>query len=302
MCARVCGRVRSIAAFGLPKGTPEVRTSADAMTTNARCAIATLALCLAPLGARAHAEPGTVIENVELKTIAGTKERILSPKMKANILVFFRTGQERSADALVQLATCEKLFAGKPVRWVGVVSSSEDPVAVKALVERTGVVMPVVVDPDDALYGALGIRLHPMVALADGKLKLQAIEMYRQIDYCEIIKGRIRLMLGEIDQAAFELILNPPKGTMPGDDPRDVARRDVNLGRMLLKRRNYEKAAQSANKALERAPIAAAFALLGDVAAAQGDCKKAMKQYEQALKLDAQDPAALAGKAACAGK
>jgi Tfp pilus assembly protein PilF len=81
-----------------------------------------------------------------------------------------------------------------------------------------------------------------------------------------------------------------------------VARRDVNLGRMLLKRANYEKATQSANKALERAPIAAAYSLLGDVAAAQGDCKKASRQYEQALKLDPKDAVALAGKAACAGK
>jgi tetratricopeptide (TPR) repeat protein len=159
--------------------------------------------------------------------------------------------------------------------------------------------MPVVIDPDDALYGALGIRLHPMVAFADAKLKLAAVEMYRQIDYCEIIKGRIRLMLGEIDQAAFQAIVEPPRSSMPGDDPRDVARRDVNLGRMLLKRKNYEKATQSANKALERAPIASAFSLLGDVAAAQGDCKKAVKQYEQALKLDPQDAPALAGKAAC---
>jgi len=272
------------------------------MTTNARFAIATIALLLAPFGAQAHAEAGTSIDNVELKTIAGGKEKILAPKLKVNLLVFFRTGQERSADALVQLATCEKLFAGKPVRWVGVVSSSEDPAAVKELVTKTGVAMSVVVDQDDALYGALGIRLHPMVAFADGKLKLQAIEMYRQIDYCEIIKGRIRLMLGEIDEAGFQAIVNPAKGTMPGDDPRDVARRDVNLGKMQLKRKNYAGATASANKSLEKAPNAAAFSLLGDVAAAQGDCVKAVKQYDQALKLDAKDPAALAGKAACAGK
>jgi len=272
------------------------------MTTNARLAVATIALCLAPLGAQAYAEPGTAIENVELKTIAGGRERVLSTKMKANLLVFIRTGQERSADALLQLAACEKLFAGKPVRWVGVVSSTEDPAAVKAMVEKSGVVMPVVVDPDDALYGALGIRLHPMVAFADAKLRLQAVEMYRQIDYCEIIKGRIRLMIGEIDQAAFEAIVNPPKSTMPGDDPRDVAKRDVNLGRRQLKIKQYEKAVLSANKALEKAPIASAFSLLGDVAAAQGDCAKALRHYDQALKLDAKDPGALAGKAACAAK
>ncbi len=272
------------------------------MTTNARLAVATIALLLAPFGAHAHAEAGTSVENVELRTIAGGRVRILSPRSRANLLVFFRTGQERSVDALAQLATCEKDFAGKPVRWVGVVSSSEDAAAVAALVSRSGVAMPVVIDQGDALYGALGIRLHPMVAFVDGQLKLQAVEMYRQIDYCEVIKGRIRLMLGELDQAAFAAILDPAKGTMPGDDPRDVARRDVNLGRKLLQRKQYALAVKSANKALERAPVAAAFSLLGDVAAAQGDCARALKQYQQALKLDPKDAAGLAGQVACAAK
>jgi hypothetical protein len=272
------------------------------MTLNARLAIVTLALLVAPFGAHAHAEQGTSIDNVELKTLAGGKERILSKQVKANLLVFFRTGQDRSVDALIQLAICEKAFLGKPVRWVGVVSSSEDAAAVRELVGRTGVAMPVVIDQDDALYGALGIRLHPMVAFADSKLRLQAIEMYRQIDYCEVIKGRIRLLLGEIDQAGFEAILNPAKGTMPGDDVRDVARRDVNLGRKLLAKKNYAEAEKAASKALGKAPSAAAHALLGDVARARGDCQKAQKHYDQAITLDPQEPAALAGKAACAGK
>ncbi|MBK9516412.1 MAG: hypothetical protein IPO09_03465 [Anaeromyxobacter sp.] len=267
-----------------------------------RAALALATLLLAPLGAHAHAAVGTPVENLELRTIAGGKERLLSSKARANVLVFLRTGQERSSDALVQLAACEKLFAGRAVRWVGVVSSSEEPAAVQALVARTGVAMPVLVDQDDALYGALGIRLHPMVAFTDQRFKLAAVEMYRQIDYCEIIKGRIRLMLGEIDEAAFQAVLEPAKGTMPGDDPRDVARRDVNLGRMLLKRKAYDKAQQSANKALERAPIPAAHVLLGDVFAARGDCAQATRHYRQALTLDAADAAAQAGLAACAGK
>jgi tetratricopeptide (TPR) repeat protein len=272
------------------------------LTAPLRSALALLAMVVAPLGAHAHAEAGSSVENVELRTITGGVEKVLSPKAKANVIVFFRTGQERSIDALVQLATCEKLYAGKPVHWIGVVSSTEEPAAVKTLVARTGIAMPVVVDEGDLLYGALGIRLHPMVAFTDARFKLAAIEMYRQIDYCEIIKGRIALLLGEINQAAYELLVNPPKGTMPGEDVRDVARRDVNLGRQLLRRKQYDKALSSATRALERAPVAAAYSLMGDVWAARGDCAKAVKQYDQALKLDPKDPPALDGKAACAGK
>jgi tetratricopeptide (TPR) repeat protein len=273
------------------------------MKTTLRLAMFAVATVLAaPFAAHAHAEAGTAIENVELRTIGGGKERLLSAKAKANILVFFRTGQERTFDALKMLATCEKEMAGKPVHWVGLVSSTEVTAEVQDLVTRTGIAMPVLIDEDDKVYGALGIRLHPMVGIADGKFKLSSVEMYRQIDYCDIIKGRIKVMLGELDAAGMELLLNPAKGTMPGDDIRDVARRDVNLGRRQLKIQQYDKALQSANKALEKAPMASAFALIGDVHAARGNCAAAVKQYDQALKLDPREKFALEGKKACAGK
>lgn len=272
------------------------------MPCHLRAALAAMVL-LSPLGAAAaHAATGTPVENVELPALAGGKERILSPKAKANVLVFFRTGQERSVDALVQLAACEKLFAGKPVRWVGVVSGDEDASAVKEVVARTGVAMPVVLDAGDELYGRLGIRLHPMVALVDGAFRVSSIEMYRQIDYCEIIKARIRFLLGEIDAAALADVYEPPKGTMPGADPRDVARRDVNLGRRLLQRGAAEKALASAERALGRAEIPGAWLLKGDALAARGDCAGARQAYARALALDPKDPAALAGPAACAGR
>jgi tetratricopeptide (TPR) repeat protein len=273
-----------------------------AMTTNARAAIATALLLFLPLGARAWAEPGTPVENLELKTISGGKEKLLSAKARANLIIFFRTGQDRSVDALAQLATCEKAFAGKAVHWVGVVSSSEDPAAVQSMVAQAGIGFPVVIDQDDKLYDKLGIRLHPMVGIIDGKFRVESMEMYRQIDYCEIIKARIRWLLGELDKAGLEAVLDPPKSTMPGDDIRDVARRDVNLGRRQLKIKQYDKALSSARKALEKAPSAAAFALIGDVYAAQGHCPNALKQYEQALKLDPADRTALAGQQRCAGK
>jgi tetratricopeptide (TPR) repeat protein len=265
-------------------------------------AVASAMVLAAPFAAHAHAAAGTVVENVELRTLDGGTARLLSAGARANVLVFFRTGQERSFDALKMLAACEKELAGKPVHWVGLVSSSEVAADVKDLVRRTGIAMPVLIDEGDRVYGELGIRLHPMVGLADGAFRLSTVEMYRQIDYCDIVKGRIRVLLGELDAAGMEKLLNPEKGTMPGDDIRDVARRDVNLGRKQLQIKQYDKALVSARKALEKAPLGSAFALIGDVHAARGDCAAAVKQYDQALKLDPREKHALEGKQACAGK
>ncbi len=240
-----------------------------------------VALALAPFGAaHAHADVGTVVPNLELRTAAGGKEKLFAPKVKATAVIFVRTGQERSADALKAMSKCEQDLAGKAVRFVAVVTGDTPPADAVAMAAAAGVKMPVLLDDGDKLYEKMMVRNHPVVFLVDAKNAIAAFEQYRQIDYCEVIKAKLRLLLGEIDQATVDKIMEPPKGTMPGDDVRDVATRDVNLGRRQLKIKQYEKAIQSANKALEKAPSAGAFALLGDVYAAKGDCQKALKQYE----------------------
>lgn len=262
-----------------------------------------VALSLAPLGAaHAHADVGTVVQNVEMKTAAGGKEKLLLPKMKATAVIFVRTGQDRSADALKAMSRCEQEMAGKPVRFVAVVAGETPPADAVALAAAAGVKMPVFLDEGDALYEKMGVRNHPVVFLLDAKNTISSFEQYRQIDYCEVVRARLRFLLGEIDQAAVDKVLNPPVSTMPGDDARDVSNRDVNLGRRQLKIKQWDKAILSANKALERAPSAGAFALLGDAWAGKGDCQKALKHYEQALKLDPAEKYAVAGKQACAGK
>jgi len=260
-------------------------------------------LSLAPFGvAHAHADVGTVVENVELATAAGGREKLFLPKMKVTVVVFVRTGQDRSNDALKAMSQCEKDLTGKPVRFVAVVNGETPAPEAQAMAAAAGVKMPVLLDDGEKLYGKMGVRNHPVVFLLDAKNAIADFEQYRQIDYCDVIKAHIRFMLGEIDAAAVHTIEEPPRNSMPGDDIRDVANRDVQFGRRQLKIKAYDKALVSARKALEKAPMASAFALIGDVYAAQGNCPNALKQYEQALKLDPADKTALAGQKACAAQ
>jgi tetratricopeptide (TPR) repeat protein len=257
---------------------------------------------LSPVWASARAQPGEVVDNVELKTLAGGKEKLLSPKAKANVFVFFRPAQERSADALKQMAACEKEFAGKPVHWVAIVSSSENPDEVKPFVALSGMTMPVLIDDGDALYNKLGIRLHPMVGITDAKGKIFAVEEYRQIQYCDVIKTRIRIALGEMTEADLQKLENPEAGGLPGADPVKKASRDVNMARRLFEIGQYEKAIDRARKALEIAPVAKGFSLQAEALAKLNRCAEALPLAEQALKLDPADPWAPLAKAACAGK
>jgi len=261
-------------------------------------AVLALAAALPPV-VRARAQPGVQLENVELRTLGGGKAWLLSARAKANVVVFFRSGQERSVDALKQLAACEKEMAGKAVYWAAVVSGSDAGAEAQAVVQQTGIKMPVLIDEGDVLYDRLGVRLHPMIGIADGKLQLVAMEPYRQLETCEIIRMRIKLLLGEADQAALEKAINPDRSPL-GSDPAKRAMRDVHMARRLLDIGQYTDSVKFAQKALLVAPVAQAYTVMGEAYVKLGRCAEASKAFAQALALDPKESAAVEpARAAC---
>ena len=154
------------------------------------------------------------------------------------------------------MAACQKELAGKSIHWVAVVSSSETPADVQAAVAESGIRMPVLFDENDALYDQLGVRLHPMVGIADAKFQVVAMEAYRQIEYCDIIRTQIKVLLGEATQAQLDATMNPAASELPGADLMKKAMRDVNMARKLIEIGEYAEAVKFAQKGLMVAPVA----------------------------------------------
>jgi tetratricopeptide (TPR) repeat protein len=242
---------------------------------------------------------GDVVQDVQLETLDGGKDRLLSKGAKANVFVFFRPEQERSVDTLRDLATCEKEFAAKPVRFVGIVSDSWPRDEVKALVKDTGVKMTVLVDKGDELYGALGIRLHPVIGMVDQKGKLAAFEPFRQINYCERVKIRVRWLLGEVSEAEIAKVDEPEKSPLPHSDE-GVAKRHLNFARMLHKIGQDDKALEEIEKGLAVAPSAALHAMQGEILASKGKCPEAVRAFDAALKIEPANAVATEGRKGCA--
>jgi tetratricopeptide (TPR) repeat protein len=241
---------------------------------------------------------GDAVQDVQLDTLDGGKDRLLAKGIRANVFVFFRPEQERSVDTLKDLATCEKEFAAKPVRFVGIVSDAWPADQVKALVKETGVKMTVLVDRGDALYGALGIRLHPVIGIVDQKGKLAAFEPFRQINYCERVKVRIRYLLGEVGEADIARVDEPERATTRTDE--GVAKRHLNFARMLHRIGQDDKALEEVQKGIAVAPSAGAFSLQGEILAALGRCPEAVAAFDAALKIEPASSVATEGKKRCA--
>jgi tetratricopeptide (TPR) repeat protein len=249
------------------------------------------------LDADRRVQVGDPIDDVELKTIDGRKDHLLAKGMTANVFIFFRPEQDRSLDTLKDMAGCEKEFASKPVRWVGVVSDSWDAEQVKALVKESGVRMPVLVDAGDALYGKLGIRMHPVIGIVDRKGKLAAWEPFRQINYCDRIRVRLRFLLGEATQADVAKVDEPEKSVSHTES--GVARRHLNFARTLLQIKQQEKALEEVQKSLMMSPSAAGYALQGQILASQGKCPDALRAFDTALKMEPSNAVASDGRKGC---
>jgi hypothetical protein len=235
------------------------------MRTVLRHAALAAALLVLPVFGTAHVDAGELVENRELQAVGGGKAPLLA-RDRLNVLVFFRTGQERSLDTLQRLAECEAALAQKPVRLVGVVPATAPLVEVRALIAETGVKSPVLVDEGDQLYGQLELRQHPMIVIVDRKDRVVAFEPYVRLRYCEIVRARIGFLLGEIKQADLDRVLHPPKAEFPNEVGGGAAVRFVRLG----------------NKELQK-----------------GDCALAVRAFDKALEQDPRNAEALAGKARC---
>ncbi len=250
-----------------------------------------------PSSAFANVEVGDPVANEVLPTL-GSGNQALLESGKVSVFVFFRPGQEHSLDALARLAEIEREFAGKPVRFAAVVSASWPTDEVRSAVQASGIRMPVLVDRGDALYGKLGVRLHPVVGIVDQKQRLVAYQPFTKVNYGEVIRARIRRTLGVIDDAELARVLEPPRSTASAGP----AHRYLNLAHSLLERKSYEKALEWARKSAEADPtLAEAQVAIGEALAGQGNCVEASKAFEAALKLEPGNAAAVKGKAGCGG-
>ena len=267
----------------------------------ARCSIPwviiVILFCALAAWAFAHAKLGDVIEDMELPTLSGGKLHLLG-NSNANVFIFFKPGQEHSNATLKQIAACEQEFNGKSVRWVAIVSDRFTRAEVEAEVKDVGIAMPVLIDVGDGLYGKLGVALTPVIGMTDKEGKLAAYEPFLKVNYGEVIRARIRRLLGEIDDEQLAQVLRPV-AMVQGSDA-EVARRRLRLAEREFEAKNYEKALASAKRSIEKDPaLVAAHVVLGQILAAQGNQAEALKAFEAALKLDPENAAALQGQKGC---
>ena len=146
-----------------------------------------------------------------MPTLAGGTDHLLTDAT-VNVFIFFRPGQDYSRMALKELAGVEKELAGKPVRWVAVVSDRAAEADVRSDAKEAGLTMPILIDVGDVLYGKLGVSQLPVTGICDQQHRLVAYQPFMKVNYAAVVRARVRNLLKEISDEELAAVLNPPAG------------------------------------------------------------------------------------------
>jgi predicted negative regulator of RcsB-dependent stress response len=173
---------------------------------------------------------------------------------------------------------------------------------VEVTVQATGLKMPVLIDQGDALYGKLGVFLHPVIGVTDQERRLVAYQPFAKVNYGAVMQAQIRHALKETTDEELAEVLNPQAAVLGGEA--SVAHRYFRLAEKQFQSTNDVQALANLQKSLDKNPTGVAWSLRGRILLAQGNRAGAEAAFVAALKLDPHDPGAIAGVKACqeAGK
>ncbi|HET6414518.1 MAG TPA: redoxin domain-containing protein [Anaeromyxobacter sp.] len=236
-------------------------------------------------------EVGDRVDDVQLPAAAGGQTSLLA-KGAVNVLVFAKTGHPHCSETLRDLASREGQIAG--VHWVAIFPGDTPLADARAMATECGIKMPILLDPGDALYGKLGVKLHPTILVVDKEGKLAAWEPFREINYGDRLMAQIRFTLGEISAAQLAEAQDPKRSDTHSDP--GAAKSHTQFAQKLLEMGALDQALSEVQKSLALSPSSQAYLMEGKVLVRQGKCGDAAKAFEVAERLEPKNGEVVAEK------
>ena len=247
---------------------------------------ATLPLALICL-VTAAAAPGPAPVRWSAKDVAGNAVAV-PQRDRACLVLFVRTDQPRSHDALVQLKSLpkERLAALQVTVVVSGVQASQ---RAQELARSGDCPWPAVADPDYRASDAMAVRVWPTTLLVQSSGEVAAHLAGLPPTYARDLEAHVSFATGVISAAERDRRLTGSEAVT--DTPQQAAQRQIQTARRLLDKGMTDQALALLDARTEAAVPRWQVALLRGMASAQaGDWEAAKKQLVEATKLNP-DPA-----------
>ena len=240
-----------------------------------------------------HLKEGEPAPDFKLKDLEGKNYSLSESKGKVAIILYWRTDQERSLNALKALKQLSESFSNQPVRILTITKGS-DTSAIKEVKQSLELPFPILRDSREEVYSQFGVFVFPSTAIIDQK------GIYRfhyggfREDYAKEMEDRVKVLLGLLSEKDLKAAEGQEVTLATEEQKR--ARNHINLGKTLHKRGMDEKAMQEFQKAVELdGSNPEGHILLGLLLLDQGETDKALQDLTTGIDLDPKSAVAKIG-------
>jgi tetratricopeptide (TPR) repeat protein len=210
------------------------------------------------------------------------------------VLVYWRTDQKRSLQAIIDLQGLHEKYKDKGVQVIGITAEAEQKESVIQIAGDNAVAFPILLDSEREVYGAFGVRVYPSTIIIDRHGKMAHGIPGHALSYKLKMDGRLQYMLGEISEEEFAGIMSPKKEVK--DDALLKAQRRYNLALKFTGTRMYDQAVMMVKQAVTAKPdFVESYILLGFLSLEMNETEEAYDAFNKALEIDPESKDARTG-------
>ncbi|MDA3832888.1 MAG: tetratricopeptide repeat protein [Spirochaetales bacterium] len=207
---------------------------------------------------------------------------------KPVVLVFWggdlEVKKQRSIAALTELQGLAPFLAEKNIVLKLINAQGDSQAVIDEVIQASGFMGPVYLDPEQKVYGTLGVFIMPAVLLLDENSVAVAGTGYSK-DMTASLKGEVEILLGEKTPEQVEAELHPVMVEKPKAEV--AANRHLHMGNVLASKGQLEEAQREFKAAIEKNPsLAEAFIELGCLYYTLGEIEEAAKSLDTGLVLN----------------
>lgn len=240
-----------------------------------------------------HLKEGEPAPDFNLKALDGKTYALSDSKGQVDIILYWRTDQDRSLNALKALKELYVTFSDQPVRILSITKDT-DTSAIKEVKQSLNLPFPILRDSKEEVYSLFGVFVFPSTAIIDQKgIYRFHYGGYRE-DYAKEIEDRVKVFLGLLSEE--DLNVDEGQEVTLATEEQKRARNHINLGKTLHARGMDEKAILEFQKAVELdGSNPEGHILLGLLLLDQGETDEALKHLNTGMELNPKSTVAKIG-------
>jgi len=228
---------------------------------------------------------GGMAPDFTLNSINGKTISLSEYRGKTVVLIYWKTGQDRSLLALKDGKDIFKRYKKKDVRVISLIAGTENQQEVLKVVKDYGIDFPVLLDSGRQVYGDYGIRVYPSTVIIDREGILTYDIPGHSVTYKNALEGYLQYMLGEISQAKMKEIISPHVARKKQSEFEAESR--YNLALKFVESGLIDQAVEAVKKSIDAMPDnAKSRILLGFLFIEQKEADKALEEFNKALELN----------------